>query len=311
MNVAVIGVGAVGGYFGARLAEAGHAVTFIARGETLRALRAAGLRVESPAGDVDLTDVQVTDDPSRVEPVELVVLGVKAWQVPEAAGAARPLLGPDTAILPLQNGIEAPAQISDTVGAAHALGGLCRIICAVGQPGTVRHLGADPTIVLGELDDSRSERVGRIVAAFEPAVGATALIADDIMAEMWKKLVLITATSGVGATARVPFGEVRAAPETRRLLRDCMAEVVCVAGAAGSHLPGDLPDRLMDFVDGLPADGVPSMQRDIEQGRPSELDAQLGAVRRAGRATATPTPIVDTLYAALLPLELRARRAAT
>lgn len=307
MKVAVFGAGAVGGYFGARLVEAGHDVAFIARGRTLEALLRDGLRVESPEGDVRLADVTATDDPGSIEPVDWVLLGVKAWQVEEAAAACRPLLGPETPILPVQNGVDAPSDIARAVGEAHAIGGVCRIIAALDGPGVVKHMGADPTILLGELDDRPSDRVDRIVASFEGTVGTTVVRAENIKVEMWKKLTFLASTSAIGATARVPFGEMRGTVETRELLHRLMHEIVSVARGAGVPVPEAFPDGALAFVDSLPASATSSFQRDIEAGRPSELDAQLGALRRIGRETGTPTPIADVLYAVLLPLERRAR----
>lgn len=307
MTVAIFGAGAVGGYFGARLAEAGRDVAFIARGTTLETLRRDGLRVESPEGDVHLGDVRATDDPAEIGPVDWVLLGVKAWQVEGAAAACRPLLGPHTPILPVQNGVEAPDDIARAVGADHAIGGVCRVIAALEAPGVVRHMGADPTILVGELDDRPSERIERIVGSFEGAIGTTVARAENIRVEMWKKLTFLASTSAVGATARVPFGEFRGTPETRDLLHRLMREIVGVARGAGVPVPEAFPDAALAFVDSLPASATSSFQRDIEAGRPSELETLLGALRRIGRETETPTPIADVLYPVLLPLERRAR----
>lgn len=307
MKIAVFGAGAVGGYFGARLAEAGHDVAFVARGRTLEALRREGLRVESPEGDVHLASVAATDDPASIGAVDWVLLGVKAWQVEDAAAACPPLLGPETPILPVQNGVDAPSDIARAAGEAHAIGGVCRIIAALDGPGVVTHMGADPTILVGELDDRASDRVDGIVASFDGTVGTTVTRAESIRVEMWKKLTFLASTSAVGATARVPFGEMRGTEETRDLLHRLMREIVSVAHGAGVPVPDAFPDGALAFVDSLPESSTSSFQRDIAAGRPSELEAQLGALRRIGRETGTPTPIADVLYAVLLPLERRAR----
>lgn len=307
MKVAVFGAGAVGGYFGGRLAEAGEDVKFIARGATLDALRERGLGIESPAGDFHLGRAAATDDPVEVGPVDLVLVGVKAWQVPLVAREMRALVGPATAVLPLQNGVEAVGQLSDALGADRVLGGLCRILARVEEPGRVRHLGADPEIVLGEQDDRHTARVERIRDAFAGARGARATIADDIQAEIWKKFTFIAAASAVGAATRAPVGVIRELPETRALLERSMRETIALAAAHGVDLPHELPERLLTFLDGLPPEGTSSMQRDLEEGRPSELESQIGAVSRLGRARGVATPASDALYAVLLPLEERAR----
>lgn len=306
-RVAVYGTGAVGGYFGGRLAEAGIHTAFVARGAGLAALRANGLTISSPLGDVTLTPVEATSDPSLLGPVELVILGTKAWQVSSAADAMSPLIGPDTAVLPLQNGVEAADQLSARLGPGPVLGGLCRIIARVERPGVVRHVGADPTVVFGELGGRPSERMRRIERLFAAARGVTAAPTTEIRAEIWKKFVFISAVSGVGAAARKPIGAVRRSPRTRELLRRCMEETRAVGAASGVRLAGSLVDDLMRFVDGLPADATPSMQRDILEGRPTELEAQNGAVVRLGLELGVPTPINTYLYDSLRPLDRRAR----
>lgn len=304
---AVLGLGGAGGYFGARLVEAGHEVAFIARGEHLAEIRRAGLRVESPLGDVVARPAAATDDPRAIGPVPYVLLGVKTWQVPEAARAAAPLIGPATAVLPLQNGVEAPDQIAEALGREHALGGTARIISFIAGPGHVRHAGAAPAIELGELDDTLSPRAAALRDALAGCKGLTATIPADIRAAMWAKLMFISPLAGVGAVTRVPIGVLRAVPETRRLLARAIDEVEGVARARGIALPEDVAARTMSYVDAMPAGGTASMQRDIADGKPSELESLPGAVCRLGAAAGVPTPVHDFLRAALLPLELAAR----
>ena len=168
MRIAIFGAGGVGGYFGGRLAQAGDAeIIFIARGAHLQALREIGLRVKSLKGDFMLQPVQATDDPAGVGPVDAVLVGVKAWQVTKAAHALRPMVGPDTLVVPLQNGVEAPAQLAGILGADHVLGGFCRIVSYISEPGQVHQAGGDPYIAFGELDDRRSERVEQLLKALE------------------------------------------------------------------------------------------------------------------------------------------------
>jgi len=307
MRIAVFGTGAVGGYFGGRLAEAAEDVVFIARGGQLTALREHGLRVESVVGDFAVVPAECTDDPEQIGPVDLVLVGTKAWQVADAALAMRPLVGPDTTVLPLQNGVEAPDELSAVLGRERVLGGLCRIMSFLAEPGVIRHVGAEPVLTFGELDGRETERCRWLLTAFRSAGGMRAELVPDVQVELWRKLQMMAATSAVGATAREPFGVLLELPETRRLLKACMDEVRDVAVARGVALPAEEADRTMAFLEQLPADGVTSLYRDLDAGRPSELEAQLGAVVRLGREVGVDTPVCGTLYAALLPSELGAR----
>jgi 2-dehydropantoate 2-reductase len=307
MRIAVFGTGAVGGYFGGRLAQAGEEVIFIARGEHLQALRSHGLQVDSVKGDFVVQPVQATGDPAQVGVVDAVLVGVKAWQVSEAAQAMRPMVGPDTFVVPLQNGVEAPPQLAAVLGAQHVLGGLCRIISFILGPGHIRHAGIEPYVAFGELDNQASERAERLRQAFARAIGVTVEIPLDIQAAIWEKFLFIASFSGVGAVTRAPAGVLRSVPETRQLLEGAMREIFAVARAREIALPGDIVDQTMAVVDGLPPDGTASMQRDIMEGRPSELASQNGAVMRLGQGAGVATPLHRFIYQSLLPLELRAR----
>ncbi len=307
MRIAVFGAGAVGGYFGGRLAEAGDEVIFIARGAHLQAMRDHGLRVDSPKGDFVVQPAQATPDPAQVGAVDVVLVGVKAWQVPEAAQAMRPLIGQNTFVVPLQNGVEAPAQLSAVLGAQHVVGGFCRVGSLIVGPGHIRHLGVDPFVAFGELDGHVSKRVEQLHQAFARAVGVTVEIPSDIQAAMWEKFLFIAPYSGVGAVSRAPAGVLREVPETRHLLEEAMREVYAVARARRIALSEDIIGKAMAFVDRLPPDGTASMQRDIIEGRPSELASQNGAVVRLGREAGVATPVHGFIVRSLWPLELRAR----
>ncbi len=307
MRIAVFGTGAVGGYFGGRLAQAGEEVIFIARGEHLQALRSHGLQVDSIKGDFVVQPVQAADDPAQVGVVDTVLVGVKAWQVSEAAQAMRPMVGPDTFVVPLQNGVEAPAQLAAVLGAQHVLGGLCKIISFILGPGHIRHAGIEPYVAFGEPDNQASERAERLRQAFARAVGVTVEIPPDIQAAMWDKFLFIASFSGVGAVTRAPAGILQSVPETRQLLEQAMREIFAVARAREIALAGDIVGQTMAAVDGLPPDATASMQRDIMEGRPSELASQNGAVVRLGQEAGVATPLHRFIYHSLLPLELRAR----
>ncbi len=306
MRIAVFGAGAVGGYFGGRLAQGGEEVVFIARGKTLEALRTKGLTVESLKGDFALSPAQATDDPAQVGPVDVVLVGVKAWQVSEAAQAMRPLVGPETCVVPLQNGVEAADQLAATLGARQVLGGLCAIICFVVEPGHVRHAGGDPSVAFGELDNRKSERAERLRQAFARAQ-VRVEIPSDIQVALWEKFLFIASWGGVGAVTRARVGVLRTLPETRQMLEEAMREIFAVGRARGVALPDDAVTKAMAIVNRFPPDGTASMQRDILAGRPSELHSQNGAVVRLGKQAGVATPVHDFIYRSLLPLEMRAR----
>jgi len=307
MQIAIFGAGAVGGYFGGRLAQAGHTVVFVARGEHLQALQRRGLQVQSIEGDFVIDPVQATDDPATVGVVDAIIVAVKTWQLPEAAEAMRPMVGAETFVVPLENGVEAPAHLAAVLGEEHVLGGLCRIISTLADPGHVHHSGISPTITFGELDGRRTERVERLRDAFKDAEGLTPEIAPDIHVAIWRKFLFIAALSGVGAVTRVPVGVLRDVPETRQMLIEAMEEIVCLARARDVALPGEAVDETLCFIDDLPAGGTASMQRDILAGQPSELESQNGAVVRLARGTGVSVPLNAFIYGSLLPQELRAR----
>lgn len=306
MRIAVFGAGAVGGYFGGRLAQAGEEVAFLARGAHLSALQRSGLRVDSIGGDLHLHPVEATDDPARVGPVDVVILGVKAWQVPEAAQAMGPLLGPRTFVLPLQNGVEAPDQLARVLGSQRVLGGLCRLFSQVVEPGRIRHSAHQPYVALGELDGGRSQRVEALRRAFERA-GVQVEVPEDIRAALWEKLLLIGPFGGLGAATRAPAGVLRELPETRGRWQALMEEVAGVAARRGVRLSAGVIPAAWEILQGFPPEATSSLQRDILAGRPSELDAQVGAADRLAREAGGEAPLHALLYHVLLPQERRAR----
>ena len=309
MRIAVYGSGAVGGYFGGRLAQSGADVVFIARGEHLAAIRAQGLRLTSTKGDATIAPAEATSDPAGAGPVDLVLVGVKAWQVPEAARAMQPLIGSGTMVLPLQNGIEAPRQLGEVIGPAHVLGGYCRLLAHVAGPGHIRHIGGEPFVGYGEMDGRASDRMRALGAAFARAPGLASAPEPDIRAAMWTKFMFIAATSAVGALTDTTFGQMRSRPDTRRLLEAALTEAFEVALADGVGLPPDSVPATLAFVDTLPEEGTTSMHRDIAAGRPSELEAQAGAVVRLGERLGVAVPTHHRAYETLSPRERDARAA--
>ena len=304
MRFAIFGTGGVGGYFGGRLAQAGHDVTFIARGNHLAAIIENGLRVESILGDFTINPAQATDNPGQIVPVDVILVAVKAWDIPSAAEAIKPMVGNGTLVIPLENGVDALGQLTSVLGKAHVLGGLCRISAFISKPGVIKHVGVPPYIAFGELDNKKSDRLTELVEVFVNLAGVTAEIPDDIHKAMWEKFVFIVAVSGVGAVTRQPIGIVRSIPETRNLLLRAMEETVVVGQANGVNLGEDTATRIMEsVVDRAPEGTIPSMQKDIIEGRRSELEAQNGAVVRLGREKGVPTPVNEFIYASLLPME--------
>jgi 2-dehydropantoate 2-reductase len=306
MRIAVFGTGGAAGYFGGRLAQAGEDVAFIARGEHLRAIQALGLQVESVHGDFTVQPGNATSDPSAVGPVDAVILGVKTWQVPEAAAAMRPLIGAGTCVLPLQNGVEASDELAAALGREHVLGGLAAVISFIAAPGKLKHQGGPSSIALGELDNRASDRVARLVAALEHA-GIPASVPENIQAALWSKFLFVTAWGGMGAVTRAPIGVLRRLPETRRLLEATMHESRAIALALGVPLAAEEVANALAMLDALPEGGTTSLQRDIAEGRPSELEAWNGAAVRKAQAAGVPAPTHAFIYHSLLPQERRAR----
>ena len=307
MRIAVIGVGAVGGYFGGRLAEAGHDVVFVARGRTLETLQSNGLRVESSLGDFLIGAPQVVSDPAGLAPADVVLVAVKAHQVRDAAGLAQPLAGPATTVIPLQNGVEAPAILGEVLGGDRVLGGLCKIFSTAVGPGHIRHVGFEPAILFGELGRPNTERVARIREAFETAKGMKVITPDDVGIALWEKCLFVAPLGAIGAMTGQPAGVIRGVAETRRTLQAAMEEFASVARGRGVGVPADAVGRSLKLVDSLPPEATASMQRDIAEGRPSELEYQVGTVVRYGRECGVPIPVTETIYGALLPYELQAR----
>jgi len=303
----VFGAGGVGGYFGGRLAQAGHDVTFIARGKHLAAILENGLRVESLLGDFVIRPAKATDDPRQAGVMDVILVAVKAWDIPSAAEAMKPMVGEQTIVVPLENGVDAPDQLSSVLGRKHVLGGLCRISSFVSPPGSIRHGGVPPYIAFSELDNQKSQRVDELFKVFSELPGVSAEIPVDIHKALWEKFVFIAAASGVGSVTRQAIGVYRSVPETRAMLVGVMQEVVAVGRARGVAMGDDAVDRILtNVIDRAPEGTIASMQKDIMEGRRSELEAQNGAVVRMGRELGVPTPINTFIYACLLPMELAA-----
>jgi 2-dehydropantoate 2-reductase len=308
MRIAIFGTGGVGGYFGGRLAQAGEDVTFIARGEHLRAIQTSGLKVDSVNGDFVISPAKATNNVSEIGEVDLVIAGVKAWQVPEAAREMKPLVGSNTTVLPLQNGVDAVPQLASELGADRVIGGLCKIVSFVVEPGHIRHAGFTPSITIGEVDNERTHRIATIEQLFSRA-GVETTIAPDIQVALWMKFLFIASFSGVGAIANALAGKLRTDPELRSQMLRAMEEIHGVARARGINLPENAIDTVMAGVNALPEDATSSMQRDIAAGKPSELESQNGAVVRMAHERGIKVPTHEFIYETLRPSEEKARAA--
>lgn len=307
MRIAVFGAGGIGGYLGARLAQAGAEVALVARGPHLGAIQEHGLFVESPTGDIHITPAIATDCPAAVGLVDTVLLGVKAWDVHAAAEAIRPMVGDATGVLTLQNGVEAPMAVAEILGTEHVMVGVATIRSVIAGPGRLRHLGdVAPNLTIGEIDNRSSARVTSLQAAWEQAQ-VSVEVAENIHASLWGKFVGAAALGGVGAVAHVPVGIWRQIPEVRDMIERVVQEGIAVALARGVQTPEGIVDLVKGAVDTLPPAYMASLHEEIVGGRPSELEYWNGAMVRLGREAGVATPLNEFIYHSLLPQEMKAR----
>jgi len=300
MRIAVVGAGGVGGAFGAALAKAGADVTFIARGAHLAAMKDKGLRVEGGRGETHLVPTQATDDPKLVGPVDFVLFCVKLWDVESAGTHIKPLVGPDTAVIPLQNGIDAPERLLPILGPRAVMGGVAQISASIVAPGVVRQVGTFMKLLFGELDGSRSAR-GEALRAMCDKAGFEAVLSDQIVTELWMKFILLATNASLLALIRQPIGKVRDDPDLQQQWVAAYNEVIAVGKARGVKLPADALDRMLAFNAGAPPAMKPSMALDLERGNRIELPWLGGKVVELGRQLGVPTPVHSLMYAALKP----------
>jgi 2-dehydropantoate 2-reductase len=300
MRIAVIGAGGVGGAFGAALAQAGGDVTFVARGAHLKAMRARGLSVLGPRGDVHLNPVQATDQTSSIGPVEFVLFCVKLWDVESAGAAIRPLVGTTTAVIPLQNGIDASERLIPILGKAAVMGGVAQISATIAEPGVIHQTGTFMRLQFGELD-GRPSRRGAAFHALCQSAKFESVNTDDIVVALWEKFVLLATNSSVVSLTRLSFGKLRKDPEVFALFEKAIGEVAAVGRARGIDLPADLEARALETTRNLPPEMLPSMAVDLSRGNRLELPWLAGKVAALGRELGVPTPTFDVMYAALKP----------
>jgi 2-dehydropantoate 2-reductase len=304
MRIAIMGTGGVGGYYGGLLSQKGQEVIFIARGAHLQALREKGLHVKSVHGDFLVSPAKTTDDPAEVGPVDLILFTTKTHHTDIAARAIKPMVGEKTVVVPLQNGIDAAERIGAYVGKEHLVGGVTWLSAAIEAPGVIGQYSQFRRVVLGEFDGKMTTRLKTMYEALQ-ATGITVELSDDILKVMWTKFVFISVVSALGSLTRTSIGEYRQVPETRDVLTEALAEVAAVARSRGIQLEEDLVAQTLAFIDNASPDMRTSMQRDVEAGRPSELESMLGVVPRLGRQTGVATPVMRLAYAVLKPGNLK------
>ena len=290
MRITIIGAGGVGGYFGARLAQGGCDVGFVARGAHLAALRERGLRVESRLGDIHLSHLRVSDNPAALGPADLVFLCVKLWDTEAALSAASSILGPETAVISFQNGVQKDDVLRRAVGAERVIGGVGYIGSKIGSPGVISHTGTMQRLVFGEYDGSNSSRVLALQRACLRG-GIDAEISGDIRRTIWEKFVFLVGLSASTTTMRSTLGPIVRHPQTRAYLLDVMREVVAVGRAHGVDLPEDFAEKRLAFCDSLPAEMDSSMHADLDSGKRLEVDWLSGAVVELGKAVNVPAPM--------------------
>jgi 2-dehydropantoate 2-reductase len=305
MKIAIMGSGGVGGYYGGLLAKAGQELTFIARGAHLQAIRDKGLHVKSVHGDFTVSPVKATDRPGEIGAVDLVLVATKTYHTDEAAQAIKPLIGDNTVVISLQNGIDAAERIGSAVGMERMLGGATWLSAAIEAPGRIGQYSQFRRIALGELDGRITPRAQAVASAFATTPAVVELV-PNIRQMLWTKFVFISAISALGGLTRVSMGEYRHVPEAREVLAQAMAEVAAVAQACGVALDADIVAKTLSFIDAAAPDMRPSMQRDLEAGRMSELESLIGVVVRLGRERGVPTPVMRLAYALLKPAHLKA-----
>jgi 2-dehydropantoate 2-reductase len=299
MRIAIVGSGGVGGYFGGRLAAAGADVTFLARGAHLEAMRARGLRITSPKGDVLLPQVKVAAETTAIGPVDIVLFAVKLYDTESALATLPPLLGPATAVIPLQNGVDGVASVMAAVGPAHTAGGTCYVSAVIAEPGVIKHTAMDH-LVFGELDGARSPRLSAFLDVCRPAEFQSTL-SDDITLDIWSKFVRLSVLSGMTTVARSPLGVVRDHPELWQMLKAALAEGMAVAQAKGIKVASSTVEDVARMYSALPPQTKSSMLEDLERGRRIELPWLSGAVVRIGREVGVPTPTHGFINAVLEP----------
>jgi 2-dehydropantoate 2-reductase len=305
MNIVVVGAGGVGGYFGGKLAQAGFDVTFVVRGRTLQAIKTNGLKVQSVHGDF-VVQPKVTDDIKELKNPELVILGVKSWQIEPIAKELKHVITKNTMVLPLQNGADNADRLQNILPHENVLAGLCKIVSKIEAPGVINHFAFEPEIVFGEYDSKLSARIKIVKKVFDKA-GFKSTISENIQLDIWRKFLFITTISGIGAITRVVYGAIREDDDLRQIMYQTANEIVAIANAKGIALTNDDIEIILKVIDNFNHGTTASMQRDFMAGRPSELENFNGYIVRQGKELHISTPANAFIYHCLLPQERKAR----
>ena len=303
MKIVIMGAGGTGGYYGAHLAQAGNDVTFIARGAHLAAMRRDGLRLHGSRGTIHIDPTQATDQPADISgPVDVVLFCVKLYDTESVAELIRPLIGPDSMVISVQNGVDGPERIAKVLGAGHVLGGAAYMSARIDQPGVVSYTSAMSKLVFGELDGTRSERAQHFQAVCNQA-GFTTELSDDITQTLWTKFALLAAHASLTSLTRQPLGYVYGDPDMRPVARAAIEEIAAIAKAKQIGLPDDIVERTLALADTLPATMTTSMHHDLNAGKPMENASLSGLIVRLGRELGIPTPVHQVAFAALKPFQ--------
>ena len=306
MNIVIYGTGGVGGYFGARLAQAGNNVTFIARGKHLEAIQQKGLQLKSNKGDYLVYPANVTSTISKVKNIDLILICVKTWQLEAVAEKIKPVLNEKTMVISLLNGVENADVLCKKLAKKNILGGLCKVVSKVEGFGIINHISYEPTIVFGELDNAETERALLLEQLFLKA-GITTKLASDIQREIWTKFLFISTVSAIGALTRASIGEMIATPQIKEVMRKTAEEIVKIAKAKSIDLPKNIIEKQFQLIESQPYETTSSLQRDIMEGKPSELEAQNGTIVKMGIELGISTPVNSFIYHCLLQQEKEAR----
>lgn len=305
MRIAVVGAGGVGGYFGGKLCQAGYNVVFLTRGKALEAIRENGLVVKSFMGDFTVHP-QISDRPDCVKGADLVLLGTKSWQIEEVGASIEPYIDEEAVVLPLQNGADNAERLLRILPSSHVIGGLCKIVSKIESPGVIDHFTFVPEIVFGELDGELSARCHKIKSAFDRA-GFKNKLSENIQRDIWLKFLFITSISALGALTRSVLGVMREDPFLRKKIVESGAEIIEVGKRQGVHIGHNDMEIILDMIDRGEFDTTMSLQRDMMEGRPSELENFNGYIVRKGDELEIDTPINDFIFYSLLPMEKKSR----
>ena len=305
MKIVIIGTGGVGGYFGGKLAEAGEDVTFVARGEHFKKINSSGLKVKSWKGDFEIKPAKVVQNISELKNPDLILLGIKSWQVSGVAEEIKNILSEKTIVQPMQNGVLAAEELKQVLPEQNVINGLCWIFSKIENPGIINHMSSEPVITFGECNNEKTERVQKLEQLYLNA-GIKTILADDIDVALWKKFILIC-LSGLCAVANSAHGPLRELPETREMMINLLEEVYQVGKASGVNLQENVVEKTMKAVDNMDYNATSSLTRDVWEGKPSEIEYQNGTVVKLGKKLGIPVPVNTFVYNCLLPQEIKAR----